>query len=45
MNRPCIGGMRRNISLGSGGTTAYFGKRSGPGLGSRHQGPTLTTYF
>ena len=26
-----------------GGTTAYFGKRSGPGLGSWHQGPTLST--
>ena len=29
----------------AGGTTAYFGKRSGPGPGSWHQGPTLSTYF
>ncbi len=45
MNRPYIGGMRRNISVGPGGTTAYFGKRSGPTLGSWHQGPTLSAYF
>ena len=36
--------MQRKISVGSGGTAAYFGKRSGPGLGSWHQSPTLSTY-
>jgi len=40
MNRPYIGGMRRKICVASGGTTAYFGERSGLGLGSWHQGPT-----
>jgi hypothetical protein len=30
MNRPYIGGMHRKISVGSRGTTTYFGKRSGP---------------
>jgi len=40
MNRPYIGGMRRKISVATGGTAAYFGKRSGPGLGSWHQSST-----
>ena len=36
-----LGIIHRKISLASGGTTAYFGKRSGPNLGSWHQDPTL----
>jgi len=39
MNRPYIGGMHRKISVGSEGTIAYLGKRSGPGLGSWQQDP------
>ena len=34
MNRPYIGNIHRKFSVGSGGTTACFGKRIGPGLGS-----------
>ena len=45
MNRPYIGGMRRKISVGSGGSSAYFGKRSGLTLGSWHQGSILSAYF
>jgi hypothetical protein len=45
MNRPYIGGMRRKIPVGSGGSSAYFGKRSGLTLGSGHQGSTLSAYF
>ncbi len=29
----------RKIPVAQGGTTAYFGKRSDPGLGSWYQGP------
>ncbi len=45
MNRPYIGNIHRKISVGSGGTNAYFGKRSGLTLGSWHQGSTLSAYF
>jgi hypothetical protein len=31
--------------VGCGGSNAYFGKRSGLTLGSRHQGSTLSAYF
>jgi hypothetical protein len=37
--------MHRTISVGSGSTTTYFGKRSGLSLGSWHPGPTISTYF
>jgi len=34
-----FGSIHRKIPVASGGTTAYFGKRSGLGLGSWHLGP------
>jgi len=33
------------ISVSSGGISAYFGKRSGPTLGSWHGGLPLVAYF
>jgi hypothetical protein len=45
MNRPYIGAMHRKIPVSSEGNSAYFGKRSDPTLGSRHQGSTLAAYF
>jgi hypothetical protein len=43
-NEP-LGSRRRRIPLGSGGTRSYFGKRSGPTLGSWHQGSNSVAYF
>jgi len=40
-----FGSIRSKISVSSGGTNAYFGKRSGLTLGSWHQGSNLSTYF
>jgi len=40
-----FGGIFSKMPVGSGGTTAYFGKRSGPILGSWHPGPNLSAYF
>ena len=45
MNRPYIGGRCRKISVGSGGITAYFGKRISPDPGSWHQDPSWLTHF
>jgi hypothetical protein len=43
-NEP-LGSRRSRIPLGSGGTSAYFGQRSGPTLGSWHQGSNSVAYF
>jgi hypothetical protein len=39
------GSIHSKIPVNSGGISAYFGKRSGPTLGSWHQGSTLAAYF
>ena len=39
-----FGSIHSKISVSSRGTNAYFGKRSGLTLGSRHQGSTLPVY-
>jgi hypothetical protein len=43
-NRP-LGTIRSKIPVTSGGSSAYFGKRSGPILGSWQQGSNLSAYF
>jgi hypothetical protein len=40
-----FGTIHSKISVSSGGTNAYFGKRSGLTLGSWHQGSTLVGHF
>jgi len=40
-----LGSIQRKIFLGLVSTTAYFGKRSGPGLGSLHQDPALAAFL
>jgi len=40
-----FGSIHRKNPFASGGTNAYFGKRSGPTPGSWHQGSTLSAYF
>jgi hypothetical protein len=40
-----FGSIHSKNPLGCGGTSAYFGKRSGLALGSWHQGSTLSAYF
>jgi hypothetical protein len=43
-NEP-FGSRRSRIPVGPGGIGAYFGKRSGPALGSWHQGSNSVAYF
>jgi len=40
-----LGSIRSKIPVSCGGINAYFGKRSGPTLGSWHQGSNLVAYF
>ncbi len=40
-----LASIHRKIPVATGGIAAYFGKRSGLSLGSRHRGPILATYF
>ena len=43
-NEP-FGNIHGKIPVSSGGISAYFGKRSGPTLGSWHEGSNLVAYF
>src|SRR5512139_4081557 len=43
-NEP-FGTIHNKIPVSSGGISAYFGKRSGPTLGSWHQGWNSVAYF
>ncbi|MGA2956727.1 MAG: hypothetical protein ABSF48_13535 [Thermodesulfobacteriota bacterium] len=40
-----LGSLRSKIPVGSGGTTAFFGKRIGPGLGSWATGFNFVSSF
>jgi len=40
-----FGSIHRKIPVDPGGTTAYFGKHSGPGLGSWHLCPGLDNVY